>query len=230
MKKKLFNIGAMVVIGALGFIFFSATPAEAALLFDGSVAPSNVNDLGFNDPDAGVQRLAEDFSFTESVIVNTITFLGGYYPRNTPETDLFTLTIYNDDMGLPNPLSVIAQIGIGDFGRTDTGADVFGIDLYSYTTSFASLPLSGNTLYWLTIVNNTMSDTNDDWVWAGDANVGNFARSFDGGVTWFDAPPGSFSFSLEGTTAVPVPCTMFLFGTGIVGLFGYNWQRTRKLF
>lgn len=214
MKKQLLNSRVMVVIGFI--TFFTTFPAEAVLLFDGSVTLSKVNDLGFNDLDAGGQLIAEDFSFTEPVIVNTITFHGGYYPTNTPKTDLFTLTVYNDDMGLPDPSSVITQIGLGDFGRIKTGLTATGIDLYSYTVSFASLPLFDNTNYWLTIVNNTMSDTDDDWVWAGDRTVGTFGRSFDGGGTWFDSPTGSFSFILEGT--VPEPAIIWLIGIGMVGL------------
>ncbi|HEX5884204.1 MAG TPA: hypothetical protein VFY67_06630 [Pyrinomonadaceae bacterium] len=51
----------------------------------------------------------------------------------------------------------------------------------------------------MTIVNNTTGDTDDNWAWAGKHEVGIFARSFNGGVTWFDTPPGSFSFLLRGT-------------------------------
>lgn len=176
----------------------NATNADP-ILFDGSIAPGDVNDLGANDPDAGGQRLAEDFSFPDPVIVTSITFLGGYFPTSTPQTDSFTLTIYNDNMGLPDPLSIVTQIDLANVDRTDTGTDVFGIDLYTYTASFAGVSLSGGTRYWLTIVNNTTGDTDDNWVWAGKHEVGNFARSFNGGVTWFDTPAGSFSFLLRGT-------------------------------
>lgn len=174
-------------------------PSADPILFDGSIAPGDVNDLGANDPDAGGQRLAEDFSFPDPVIVTSITFLGGYFPTSTPQTDSFTLTIYNDNMGLPDPLSIVTQIALANLDRTDTGTDVFGIDLYTYTASFAGVSLLGDTKYWLTIVNNTTGDTDDDWAWAGKHEVGNFARSFNGGVTWFDTPPGSFSFLLRGT-------------------------------
>lgn len=174
-------------------------PSADPILFDGSIAPGDVNDLGANDSDAGGQRLAEDFSFPDPVIVTSITFLGGYFPTSTPQTDSFTLTIYKDNMGLPDPLSIVTQIALANLDRTDTGTDVFGIDLYTYTASFAGVSLLGGTRYWLTIVNNTTGDTDDNWAWAGKHEVGNFARSFNGGVTWFDTPAGSFSFLLRGT-------------------------------
>ena len=177
------------------------------ILFDGSIAPGNVDDLGSNDPDAPVgQRIAEDFSFPVPVIVSSITFLGGYFPSSTPNTDSFTLTIYNDSMGLPDPLSIVTRIDLGNFGRTDTGADYGAIDLYTYTASFAGVSLSGGTRYWLTIVNDTTADTDDDWAWAGKHQVGNWARSFDGGLTWLDTPAGSFSFLLGGTAVGEDDC------------------------
>jgi hypothetical protein len=107
-------------------------------------------------------------------------------------------------MGLPDPLSIVTRIDLGDSDRTDTGTDGLGIDLYTYTASFAGVSLTGDTRYWLTIVNHTTDDTNDDWVWAGKHEVGNFAISGDGGLTWLDTPAGSFSFLLGGT-AVPEP-------------------------
>ena len=48
-----------------------------SILFDGSIAPSDVTNIGFNDPDAGGQRIAEDFSFSGPVTVTSIMFLGG---------------------------------------------------------------------------------------------------------------------------------------------------------
>ena len=173
------------------------------ILFDGSIAPSDVDNIGFNDPDAGGQRLAEDFSFPGPVTVTSITFLGGYFPASTPETDSFTLTIYNDNMGRPDPLSIVAQIDLENVVRTDTGTDALGIDLFTYTANFAGVSLSGGTRYWLTIVNDTTSDLDDDWVWAAKNSVGIFGRSFDGGLTW-DTPPGSLSFVLKGTTTVVI--------------------------
>ena len=180
----------------------NATSAET-ILFDGSVAPSDVSNIGFNDPDAGGQRIAEDFSFSGPVTVTSITFLGGYFPTGTPETDSFTLTIYNDNMGLPDPLSIVAQIDLENVVRTDTGTGVLVKDLFTYTANFAGVSLSGGTRYWFTIVNDTTSDLDDDWVWAGKHSVDVFGRSFNGGLTW-DTPPGSWSFVLKGTTTVVI--------------------------
>lgn len=162
-----------------------------------------MDDLGYNDPDAsgqgGTQRLAEDFSFPVSVIVSKITFLGGYYRDNTPLTDSFTLTIYNDSSGLPDPSAIVAQIDLVDVSRTDTGTNYGTLDIYEYTASFENVHLSANTVYWLLIVNDTSNDANDNWVWAGTHEGGIVARSIDSGTTWSRTFTGSFSFFLERT-------------------------------
>lgn len=180
---------------------------STTVLFDGSIPLNNLNETGYNDTAYG-QRIAEDFSFTSPVIVSQISFLGGYYPTRTPLTDAFKLTIYNNDASrnLPNPSSIVVQINLGDFGRTDTGVDSEGIDVYSYRTSFSGVTFAANTFYWLTIVNDTSNDFNDGWVWAGNRDVGVFGRSYDGGLSWYDKPSGSYSFVLEGVI-VPEPTT-----------------------
>jgi hypothetical protein len=193
---------SLSILAVAQFGSVNVTSADT-ILFDGSVAPSDVNDIGFNDIDAGGQRLAEDFSFSGPVTVTSITFLGGYFPTGTPETDSFTLTIYNDNMGRPDPLSIVAQIELVNVVRTDTGTSALVSNLFTYTANFAGVSLAGGTRYWLTIVNDTTSDLDDDWVWAGNNLVDIFGRSFDGGLTW-DTPPGSFSFVLKGTTTVVI--------------------------
>jgi hypothetical protein len=211
---------------AAGGLLLGLAPAMKAdvVLFDGSVAPSAVNDIGFNDSSAGGQRIAEDFRLTAPAVARGLTFLGGYFPSNTPQADAFRLTVYADAAGLPDSSNVVAQIDLGNFGRTATGTSVFGIDLYTYTASFPGVNLAGDTRYWFTIVNDTTPDPNDDWVWAGDNTVGVWGRSFNGGVTWADTPVGSYSFVLTGTP-VPEPSSLALGGVALAGAAGRRWRR-----
>jgi hypothetical protein len=181
-----------------------AQMAEGEVLFNGAIPPGEIDDIGFNDPDAGGQRLAEDFQVGSVSIMTGVTFLGGYYPTSTPGTDLFTLTILGDALGLPDPSDIIAEIPI-EADRTDTGVNAQGIRLYSYESQFPGVQLDASTPYWFMIVNDTSSDPNDDWVWAGRHAGGIYARSFDGGETWFDTPEGGFSFQVLGEPgATPV--------------------------
>jgi hypothetical protein len=206
----------------LALLIFNLS-APATQLFNGSILPSNVNDLGYND--AGLDfRIAENFSFSSPVILNQITFLGGYYSSGTPLTDSFTLTIYNHNAALnvPNPSSVIAQSLLADIDRVDTGVSTaHGNRLYQYTATFTDLPLSSGTTYWLSIVNDTSNDPDDDWVWAGRHQTGIFfGRSFDDGHNW-DASPGSFSFSLAGAV-VPEPSSFSLTVLGCLFLMFFR--------
>jgi hypothetical protein len=210
------------------FLDLATSSARAQLvLFDGAVAPGAVNDIGFNDPSAGGQRLAEDFQLTGPATATGLRFLGGYFPANTPQVDSFRLTIYADSAGLPNPASIVAQIDLSNVGRTATGTSVFGIDLYEYTANFAGVSILGNTPYWFTIVNDTTPDPNDDWVWAGNNSTGVFARSFNGGITWVDTQVGMFSFVLTGTP-VPEPSAFALGGAALAVGAGRWWRRRRS--
>lgn len=199
------RIAALAVIIGIGLIFVGSGTSHASILFDGSFDyfdRSRQQDIAFNDLDVCCQRIAEDFSFTSPVIVEGITFRGGYYPTNTPETDSFILTIYNDNRGLPDPGSIVALIVLEDIDRTFTGQNIL-TDVYHLTASFAGVPLSANTLYWLTIVADTASDTNDDWVWIGLHGAGRSAGSRDGGVSWHADDSQERWFQLEGRVIAP---------------------------
>jgi hypothetical protein len=208
-----------MVTPLLLILILSTQVAQATLLFDGSTNPTDVNDLGFNDMDYPDQLIAEDFTFSNDALMNSITFLGSYYEADTPETDFFTLTVYHDLLGLPDSTSVVSEIVLGDLERTYTGVNFFtGQKLYTYTADFSALNLLANTNYWITVVNDTSTDSDDDWAWAGDSTNGIYGRSFDSGASWSDTLAGSFSFSIEGIV-VPEPSIMCIFGLGIVVLF-----------
>ncbi|MDM7915780.1 MAG: hypothetical protein ACE15D_17670 [Candidatus Eisenbacteria bacterium] len=195
------------VVASLAIVSFAglqAMPALADVLFDGSFPLEQVDDIGFNDPDAGGQRLAEDFQVTSLSTMTGVRFVGGYYPSNTPQDDSFTLTILGDAAGLPDPSNVIAELPL-TVERNDTGVFALGVRLYSYAAQFSGVPLEGNTPYWFLIVNDTSNDPNDDWVWAGGHQGGVYARSFDGGLSWVDTVAGNFDFQVlgdQGPTAV----------------------------
>ena len=39
---------------------------------------------------------------------------------------------------------------------------------------------------------------------------------------------GAYTITLEGVSAVPLPPSVLLMGTGILGLVGLGWRRSRK--
>src|SRR5215472_8838035 len=109
---------ALALVSAVAIL-----PARAVVLFDAGIPPGAVSDIGYSDV-GNNYRPADHFSFSSPVILNKINFLGGYYPDNSPLSDAFTLTIYNDDPvhNTPNSASIVAQINLGNPGRVNTGA------------------------------------------------------------------------------------------------------------
>jgi hypothetical protein len=186
-----------------------AVPAWAeTLVFDHSFAPNAINYGSYSDRETPY-RVADLFSFSSAGWLNTVSFLGAYAPNSTPQTDSFTLTIYNMSKfrPIPDSASVVAQVALTNVGRFDTGTDISGNRLFQYTANFTTIPVAANKNYWLTIVNNTTSDPNDNWVWAGNRNFGNSCSSTNGGASWYGPIMGSHSFRLEGV-AVPEPASV----------------------
>jgi hypothetical protein len=228
--KNLLTCGLSLFVASLISFFFPKV-VVAAVLFDG--IPSNHvenEDLAFNDLDAGNQRLADDFILSTTAIVESISFLGVYYPSNTPNADnedSFTITIYNDSMGLLDSTSIVTQFAPINLTRIDTeknwGGTNLSFDIYHYRAITPSLTLFPNMRYWLAIVNNTANDLNDDWAWVGNRELGNYSLSFNGGITWFNTPSGNYYFSIEGrplTEEKIIPESTFTLGLLVFGALG----------
>ena len=180
--------------------WISTSPAVP--VFDTAVAAADADQ--FVTSDAGgafdsAQRVALPFSVDRQTYLDTVSFLGLYQPAGTPLADDFTVTIYGDDTvdpGAPDPGNILRAANVGDVGRSDTGYNIGGREVYAYQADLNGVLLAAGTTYHVAVTNNS-GDGDDAWAWTG-IGSGVFAASFDSGNTWDLFAPFTPAVTLAG--------------------------------
>lgn len=202
------------------------TPATALVIYDNGTTPSNsfVSDTDFP------LFVADDFSLAPGAnVITGIQWTGLYFPSNTPtQPDNFTIQLFADAGGSP-VVTPFLSLSVGSVGRTDTGIDLTGSDLFAYSANVAPITLAPNTFFWLSIFNNTSADTDDNWFWGMQDALGNSHGRDDPADPWLpQVPPvgNRQDFQLTGP-AIPEPSVLALLTIGVIGLLGCRRKRVR---
>ena len=90
--------------------------------------------------------------------------------------------------------------------------------------------LAPNTVFWLSIFNDTTADTNDNWFWSMQDAAGNSQTRLDQVSAWTLAGGvgNRQNFELTGTIAVvPEPATLMLLAIGVGGLLAWRGRQPR---
>jgi hypothetical protein len=181
-----------------------------------------------SDVDSGRFR-ADDFSLGGADTVRSVQWRGLYVLTDSPQAvDVFTINFYSDSSG---PDSLLQSFAVGNaVMRTDTGVDSSnGKDIYEYTADLLTgIALTGSTTYWISIFNDTTTDTNDDWHWLALGNVSISAVSVDLTTDWIaDDSAARYYFILDNSNVVvPLPAAAYLFSSGLLAMLG--WMRRKK--
>jgi len=216
---------------------FSASPAQAALLFTNGESSSKtglISDLcvaGICDPNTAIfNEVGDDFTLSSTSVIQGVLWDGAYdFGDDAVADDDFSVRIFDILNGSPLATPRL-EYSNTQVSRSDLGS---GLYRYRYDLSTPATLAAGN--YFLSIVNNTPND-NDDWFWA-------FSRKGAGNPFFRDRPQlsdGSFevvdwnplprdsskelAFAIGGEpTAVPTPALL----PGLIGL-GIGVLRKRK--
>ncbi len=225
--KKLISLLGIV---STGFVL-SMVSASAATIYEN---PADVTGGGSSDLDAAAIQ-ADDFSLTSpDLTIRSIYwrgFLSSVGGANTYEVDNFTLRIYADSSGPSG--SPLHEFSVGSaVNRTDTGLNLGSVDVYDYSADITPTTLTAGVTYWLSIFNDTTTDTDDNWGWMRSNSApfaGNNYYSTDEGASWI---PGGiaargFAFRLDDApvSAVPVPAAVWLMGSALAGLLGFSRRK-----
>ncbi len=185
--------------------------ATAGILFDNGapdLAEGRTSDFHAGD------QIADDFILaTDSDPLFGVRWFGTYFFNGTPtEPDDFVLRIFDDDGGSPSA-DLLLEWDLGDVGRTATGQQLFGFDVFGYSAAIGPVDLDPETRYWLSLVNDTSTDADDDWAWLTSVpDAGNAHERSADGTPWA-LDNAELAFQL---TAIPEPGSLVLITIGLV--------------
>lgn len=206
-----------------GFISLSTTAWASAPTYE--QLPSH--DGGFA-LDPVFNFVADDFQLTQEALLQSITWWGGYSYNGYPDTDIFIISLYGDDMN-PNSLKYVYETE--NVHRIPTGNFVTQ-SAYVLTEEFqysinlpTAFPLHADTHYWLEFRN--LQDPRN-WIWEFSTNSPNpGVQWLYAGSDWDFIDGHNMAFSLGLVSPVPEPETYVMLLVGL-GLLGFMVHRKKQ--
>jgi hypothetical protein len=187
-------------------------------VFAGQVVFSNpydVNSISLYSSTTGLYQCVVDYDYNGSFSITDFHWWGS----QIGDYDGFRFEIWSDNgSGLPGT-NVYTESIVGDAGATATGDQVSFYDIYKYGFDLAT-PFSGAAgKYWFSVVGTAQGA----WLWAVSGSrqfLNDLQYNVAIGGTIYNGSPWENDFAFEissGSSVVPEPATMTLFGLGLLG-------------
>lgn len=221
------------LIGLFFAALLFAGPVHAVVVYSQLPDPVNYNSGPTTDGVAGQfnsVRMADNFNLGSNATVTGVAWWGGSEGFNDPDLtnfDSFAVTIYASSAGMPG-----GAVYSETFLTADTHPTLVGhIDnsslnpnAYRHNVTFtAPVSLSGGTEYWLSIGSINADPDGDGYTWImALASVDDVTAFDDFAGTGWGNDLGDLAFEVH---AVPLPAAVWLFGSGLVGLFAVGRRR-----
>ncbi|MEP6962184.1 MAG: PEP-CTERM sorting domain-containing protein [Acidobacteriota bacterium] len=188
--------------------------ASATTVFDNG-APNLTN--AFNsDLDFSPTQVSFDDFTVGAVTLRQVVWHGIYAATNTASVvDSFTIQFFNNVAGSPSGAAI--QSYAVSPSRVNTGNLVVSTYKdYLYTATIPDTVLAAGT-YWISIFNNTVLDTDDNWYWSTSSNSGNAKLSNGGAAPSSIGVELSFALTDTASSSVPEPSSLLLSAAGLTG-------------
>ena len=143
-----------------------------------------------SDRDFGVSgvQAADDFTLSQPATIRSVEWRGWYFGNGTIEDPInFDIIIYGDDSPVSRPdlANVISSTSVvyNDKNKIPpTGRTAFGPNNgpeFHFAADISPLSLNAGTRYWISILADTTTDTNDSFLWTVNTNgfVGELAAA-----------------------------------------------------